>query len=187
MTRGDTAPPRRAPLYTPEQRARRDATVWTLVQGILAPVQFLVMLVSLVLLATFLITGEGFFAATVSVVVKTALLLTIMVTGSIWEKVVFDEWLFAKAFFWEDVVSFGVIALHLLYVWALLAGWAPTSQAWVALIAYAAYAVNAIQFLLKLRAARLDEAARAAEAPTLSAAPSAAPTAAQPSAQGVPA
>ena len=39
-------PPSR-PLYTPEERVRRDATVWTLVQGILAPVQFLVFLVSL--------------------------------------------------------------------------------------------------------------------------------------------
>ncbi|MDE3231747.1 MAG: 2-oxoglutarate synthase, partial [Pseudomonadota bacterium] len=34
-------------LYTPEQRARRDATKWTLVQGLLAPVQFLIFLVSL--------------------------------------------------------------------------------------------------------------------------------------------
>ncbi|MFO7855983.1 MAG: 2-vinyl bacteriochlorophyllide hydratase [Paracoccaceae bacterium] len=170
MTRARPATPgaprrSRPPLYTPEQRARRDATVWTTVQGVLAPVQFLVMLVSVVLLANFLITGEGLFAATVSVIVKTAILLLIMVTGSIWEKVVFDEWLFADAFFWEDVVSFGVIALHLLYVWALLAGWAPTTQAWIALVAYAAYAVNAIQFILKLRAARLQEAADRAAAP----------------------
>jgi len=162
MTIGERTRQARPPLYTPEQRRRRDATIWTTVQGVLAPVQFLVMLVSFGLLTNFLITGDGFFAATVSVVLKTALLLTIMVTGSIWEKVVFDEWLFAKAFFWEDVVSFGVIALHLAYVWALLAGWPPQTQALVALVAYAAYAVNAIQFLLKLRAARLDEARRIA-------------------------
>ncbi|HKK35046.1 MAG TPA: 2-vinyl bacteriochlorophyllide hydratase [Paracoccaceae bacterium] len=156
----------RPPLYTPEQRARRDATVWTTVQGVLAPVQFLVMLVSSALLLNFLLTGEGLLAATVSVIVKTAILLLIMVTGSIWEKVVFDEWLFADAFFWEDVVSFGVIALHLVYVLALVAGWAPTTQAAIALVAYAAYAVNAIQFILKLRAARLQEAAdRAAAEP----------------------
>ena len=122
MTRGDTATPRRAPRNTPEQRARRDATVWTLVQGVLAPVQFLVMLVSLVLLLNFLVTGDGFFAATVSVVVKTLILLTIMVTGSIWEKVVFGKWLFAPAFFWEDVFSFVVIALHTAYIWALSTG-----------------------------------------------------------------
>ena len=37
----------RQPLYTAEERVRRDSTPWTLVQGILAPVQFLVFLVSL--------------------------------------------------------------------------------------------------------------------------------------------
>jgi 3-vinyl bacteriochlorophyllide hydratase len=33
---------------------------------------------------------------------------------------------------------------------------------WMALVAYAAYTVNAIQFILKLRAARLQEAAEKA-------------------------
>jgi len=40
--RASGAPRRRAPLYTPAERWRRDATVWTLVQGVLAPLQFLV-------------------------------------------------------------------------------------------------------------------------------------------------
>lgn len=147
-------------LYTPDQRARRDATIWTLVQGILAPVQFLVCLVSIALVVRFLATGEGLWAANLSVLVKTVILLTIMVTGSIWEKVVFDEWLFAGPFFWEDVVSMGVIALHLLYVAGLFAGWFSSQQLMgIALVAYAAYVVNAIQFILKLRAARLQEAA----------------------------
>lgn len=145
-------------LYTPEQRARRDATRWTVVQGILAPVQFLVCLVSAGLVVRFLATGEGLWLANVSVLVKTVLLLTIMVTGSIWEKVVFDEWLFAEPFFWEDVVSMGVIALHLLYVAGLFAGWfAPRALMTIALVAYAAYVINAVQFILKLRAARLQE------------------------------
>lgn len=148
-----------ASLYTPEQRVKRDATVWTLVQGVLAPVQFLVCLVSAVLVIRFLMTGEGLWAANASVLVKTVILLTIMVTGSIWEKVVFDEWLFAAPFFWEDVVSMGVIALHLLYVASLFGGWmSPQGLMAVALTAYAAYIVNAIQFILKLRAARLQEA-----------------------------
>ena len=147
-------------LYTPEQRARRDATPWTLVQGILAPIQFLVCIVSIALVVRFLLTGDGLWAANLSVLIKTVILLTIMVTGSIWEKVVFDEWLFAGPFFWEDVVSMGVIALHLLYVAGLFAGWFTSQQLMViALVAYAAYVVNAIQFILKLRAARLQEAA----------------------------
>ena len=147
----------RAPLYTPQERARRDATVWTLVQGVLAPLQFLVFLVSLALVLHFLSTGTGYGLATASVVAKTAVLLAIMVTGSIWEKVVFGRWLFAPAFFWEDVVSFGVIALHLGYVAMLLhGGFAPGAEMACALAAYAAYVVNAGQFLWKLRMARLE-------------------------------
>lgn len=147
-------------LYTPEQRARRDATKWTLVQGILAPVQFLVCLVSAGLVIRFLMTGEGLATANLSVLVKTGVLLLIMVTGSIWEKVVFDEWLFAAPFFWEDVVSMGVIALHVTYVAALFTGaLAPRALMTLALVAYSAYVVNAIQFVLKLRAARLGERA----------------------------
>ena len=144
-------------LYTEAERARRDATVWTLVQGILAPLQFLVFLVSLALVLRCLATGEGEFAAAASVVIKTLVLYAIMITGSIWEKVVFGRYLFAPAFFWEDVVSMLVLALHTLYLAMLLLGLGTvTEQLAVALAAYASYAVNATQFLLKLRAARLE-------------------------------
>ena len=87
--------PVRTGLYTPEERKRRDDTRWTLVQGILAPLQFLVMAISVALVVRYLKTGEGLFAATVSVVVKTFVLYTIMWTGAIWEKVVFGQFLFA--------------------------------------------------------------------------------------------
>jgi len=148
---------RTARLYTPEQRARRDATHWTLVQGVLAPVQFLVFLISLGLVLRFLATGEGYVAATVSILVKTGLLYTIMVTGAIWEKVVFGQYLFAPAFFWEDVFSFAVIALHTAYVWVLLSGgYGPQVEMVIALAAYLAYVINAAQFLIKLRMARLE-------------------------------
>jgi 3-vinyl bacteriochlorophyllide hydratase len=148
------------PLYSAEERRRRDASGWTLVQGVLAPLQFLVFLVSLVLVLRFLATGLGETAATVSVVVKTAVLYLIMVTGSIWEKVVFDRWLFAPAFYWEDVFSMGVLALHTAYLVALATGSLEArALAWLALAAYASYVINAGQFLLKLRAARLQAAA----------------------------
>jgi 3-vinyl bacteriochlorophyllide hydratase len=147
------------PLYTPSQRERRDATVWTVVQAVLAPLQFLVFAVSLVLVLRYLWTGDGYTAATVSILAKTALLYTIMVTGAIWEKVVFGQYLFAPAFFWEDVVSFGVIALHTLYLYGLLTETlSPLQLMLVTLAAYAAYFLNATQFLLKLRRARLDSA-----------------------------
>ena len=145
-------------LYTPEERVRRDTTVWTTVQGVLAPVQFLVFAVSLVLVIRYLMTGEGYMLATVSIVLKTLLLYTIMVTGAIWEKVVFGKYLFAPAFLWEDVFSMAVIALHTLYLWALFAGWPTDTQMWIALAAYFAYVINAIQFVWKLRMARLQEA-----------------------------
>jgi 3-vinyl bacteriochlorophyllide hydratase len=151
----------RAPLYSPEERARRDATRWTLVQGLLAPVQFLVFLVSLGLVLRFLLSGTGETAAAVSVLVKTLTLYTIMVTGCIWEKVVFDRWLFAPAFFWEDVFSMLVLALHTAYLLAWFNGWLDARQQMLlALGAYAAYVINAGQFLLKLRAARLQGSAR---------------------------
>jgi 3-vinyl bacteriochlorophyllide hydratase len=134
-----TSLPRRksgGPLYSEAERKRRDQSPWTLVQGILAPLQFAVFLVSVALVLYALFTRQGEYAAAVSVVVKTFVLYTIMVTGSLWEKDVYGQYLFAPAFFWEDAVSFVVIALH---------------------TAYAAYVINASQFLLKLRSARLQQ------------------------------
>jgi 3-vinyl bacteriochlorophyllide hydratase len=145
------------PLYTPDERLRRDATRWTLVQGLLAPIQFFVFLVSVVLVLRYLQTGEGETAATISIVIKTILLYTIMITGCIWEKVVFGRYLFAQSFFWEDVFSMLVLALHTAYLFALLSGsLSVKEQMLLALAAYATYIINAIQFLLKLRAARLQ-------------------------------
>lgn len=156
-------------LYTPEERVRRDATKWTLVQGILAPIQFLVFLISLALVIRALATGDGFGIAAASIVVKTLLLYAIMITGSIWEREVFGVYLFAKAFFWEDVFSFLVLALHTAYLVMLFAGLGdPRQQMLVALAAYASYVINATQFLLKLRAARRDEKIAAMSAPELS-------------------
>lgn len=150
------------PLYTAEQRQRRDSTAWTLVQGVLAPLQFLIFVVSLGLVFRYLDSGEGRLAADVSIVAKTLALYAIMVTGSFWEKAVYGRYLFAPAFFWEDVVSMGVIALHTAYLAMLLFALGTAEQRMlVALVGYAAYVINAAQFLLKLRAARLQPAAMA--------------------------
>lgn len=152
--------PARKRLYTEAQRARRDATRWTLVQGILAPLQFIAFGVSLALIARFMITGDGYTAATVSILIKTAFLYVIMITGAIWEKIVFGQYLFAPAFFWEDVFSFAVIALHTLYLYGLISGaLTPTELMLVTLAAYATYVINAAQFIWKLRMARLDASA----------------------------
>lgn len=152
-----------APLYTDAQRKRRDESPWTLVQGILAPVQFVIFGISLFLVFRFLLTGEGEGATEISIVAKTCALYTIMVTGSIWEKAVFDEWLFAKPFFWEDMFSMAVLALHSIYLVMLFNGWGtPQDRICVALAGYGAYVINAGQFLYKLRMARLEAPARLA-------------------------
>lgn len=144
-------------LYTPDQLARRDSTYWTTVQGVLAPLQFAVFLVSLVLVLRYLASGEGYAIATASIVLKTFVLYLIMITGAIWEKVVFGQYLLAPAFFWEDVVSFLVIALHTAYLVALSTGWlTPPQLMLLTLAAYLVYVINAGQFLLKLRRARLQ-------------------------------
>ena len=144
-------------LYTPAQRARRDATRWTLVQGVLAPVQFVIFLISLYHVMTSLSSGLHTDWALISVVIKTLVLYAIMVTGAIWEKAVFGQYLFAGPFFWEDVVSMVVLALHTAYLWVWWQGqWSATEQLWLALVAYGTYGVNAAQYIRKFRMARLQ-------------------------------
>ena len=144
-------------LYTPAQRARRDATRWTLVQGVLAPVQFVIFLISLYLVMTSLSSGLHTDWALISVVIKTLVLYAIMVTGAIWEKAVFGQYLCAGPFFWEDVVSMVVLALHTAYLWVWWQGqWSATEQLWLALVAYGTYGVNAAQYIRKFRMARLQ-------------------------------
>ena len=64
-----------------------------------------------------------------------------------------------QLFFWEDMFSMLVLALHTAYLVALLTGILGTDTLmYLALAAYAAYVVNAVQFVLKLRAARLGQA-----------------------------
>jgi 3-vinyl bacteriochlorophyllide hydratase len=153
-----STPAGRRPLYTPEERRRRDASPWTIVQGVLAPLQLIVCLVSAWLVVRYLRTGLGETAATISVVAKTLVLYAIMITGAIWEREVFGRYLFAASFFWEDVVSMLVIALHTAYLLALVFGLLDTRELmWLALAAYTSYVLNALQFFLKLRAARREQ------------------------------
>lgn len=145
-------------IYTPEERRRRDETPWTMVQGVLAPIQFLAFFVSLWLILRYMLTGEGLALATASVVVKTLLLYAIMITGSIWERRVFGKYLFARPFFWEDMVSMLVLALHTAYLVAMVQDLLdPRRLMLLALAAYASYVINATQFLMKLRAARTSQ------------------------------
>lgn len=142
-------------MYTPEQLARRDASLWTRVQVILAPIQFLAFLVSFGLVARFLATGQGYAIASVSVLVKIALLWAITITGMIWEKEIFGHYFLAREFFWEDVGNAVAMITHNLYFLARGLHWSDRAVMTLMLLAYCTYLVNCAQFVLKgIRAGR---------------------------------
>ena len=149
MTAGQERLPQ---LYTPDQKLLRDNSVWTKVQAVLAPLQFFICFASIWFVVRYLYTGDGYLIATLSILFKTAILYLIMITGAIWEKEVFGQYLLAPAFFWEDIVSFFVIAFHTAYVLSLIMSLMDAEKLmWLALIAYLAYFINATQFLIKFR------------------------------------
>lgn len=132
--------------YTPEQLERRDNSKWTIVQAILAPIQFIAFLVSFGLIIRYLTTGEGYQIATISVLIKITLLWTITITGMFWEKAVFDKWFLAPQFFWEDALNAVALVMHNLYFVALWRGWSEQDLMGLMLVAYCSYLVNCAQF-----------------------------------------
>ncbi len=137
------------PTYTPEQLERRNKSKWTLVQAILAPIQFLAFIISFILVVRYLMTGQGYLITTVSVLIKIALLWLITVTGMIWEKEIFGKWFLAPQFFWEDVGNAVAMILHNLYFLAQWLGWSNQAVMGLMLIAYIAYLFNCTQFIVK--------------------------------------
>jgi 3-vinyl bacteriochlorophyllide hydratase len=135
--------------YTAEQLARRNNSKWTLVQAVLGPLQFVVFIISVGLVVRYLATGQGYEAATVSVLIKIGLLWLITITGMIWEKEVFDHWFLAPQFFWEDVGNAVAMLLHNLYFLAVWLDWSEQAVMTVMLVAYAGYLVNFGQFVVK--------------------------------------
>jgi 3-vinyl bacteriochlorophyllide hydratase len=144
--------------------AKRDSSKWTPVQGILAPVQFLAFLISFGMIVFYLVTGEGYTLATISVLVKIALLWAITVTGMFWEKDVFDQWFLAPEFFWEDALNAVAMVMHNLYFIAILLGWSQDAVMTLMLVAYMSYIVNCAQFFVRgLQARKQRLAAGTAE------------------------
>ncbi len=150
--------------YTPEQLQKRDESKWTLVQAILAPVQFLAFVISFVLVVRYLLSGQGYAAATVSVLIKIALLWLITITGMIWEKEVFGRWFLAPEFFWEDVGNAVAMIMHNLYFFARWQGWTSEATMTLMLVAYIAYLFNMAQFIVKGVRARKDRMEGAVQA-----------------------
>jgi len=135
--------------YTPEQLARRNESIWTKVQIILAPIQFLVFITSFALVIRYLTTGEGYAIANASVLIKISLLWLITITGMIWEKEIFDHWFLAPQFFWEDVGNAVAIIMHNIYFIVIWLGWSQNAVMTVMLIAYITYLFNCGQFILR--------------------------------------
>jgi 3-vinyl bacteriochlorophyllide hydratase len=152
-------------IYTPEQMVRRNSSVWTKVQAILAPIQFLAFLTSFGFVIRYLTTGEGYAITNVSVLIKITLLWAITITGMIWEKEIFGHYFLAKEFFWEDVGNAVAIVSHNLYFLAVALHWSREAVMTVMLVAYCTYLINCTQFIVKgIRAGRerriLQSAAR---------------------------
>ena len=149
--------------YTPEQMTKRDSSVWTKVQIVLAPVQFIAFIISFSLVVRYLITGEGYAAANISVLIKIALLWAITITGMIWEKELFGHYFLAKEFFWEDVGNAVAIVTHNIYFVAQWFGADNQTIMGLMLLAYCTYLINCAQFVRRgIAAGRQRRAARVA-------------------------
>ncbi len=135
--------------YTAAQLTKRNESPWTQVQVILAPLQFLAFIISLILVIRYLVTGDGYTIANLSVLIKITLLWLITVTGMIWEKEVFGHWFLAPQFFWEDVGNAVAMFFHNLYFLAVWLDWSPQSLMTLMLVAYISYLFNCVQFVNK--------------------------------------
>jgi 3-vinyl bacteriochlorophyllide hydratase len=139
------------PRYTPEQLRIRNRSVWTKVQLILAPIQFVVFIVGFILTYLYYIgVIENFQVVTYSIAVKTLFFVVLFVTGAFFEKEVFGIWVYSPEFFWEDVGSTIAMAIHFLYFILAVLEFSREVLIWSAFAAYATYVLNAIQYLVRI-------------------------------------
>ncbi|NCC31894.1 MAG: 2-vinyl bacteriochlorophyllide hydratase [Chloroflexia bacterium] len=136
-------------MYTEDQLRRRERSRWTKVQIILAPIQFVVFLISFALVLRYLATGEGYLITTISIWLKIALIWALTITGMLWEHDMFDHYFMAKEFFWEDVGNLIAIITHNLYFVAQWMGADSRTVMWVMVFAYVTYLFNAVQFIIR--------------------------------------
>ncbi|MFV9504694.1 MAG: 2-vinyl bacteriochlorophyllide hydratase [Oscillochloridaceae bacterium umkhey_bin13] len=136
-------------MYTPDQLRRREASRWTKVQITLAPIQFVAFIISFALVIRYLATGEGYWAATISIWIKIALIWALTITGMLWEYDMYDHYFMAKEFFWEDLGNLIAIITHNLYFVAQWVGADSRTVMWVMVFAYVTYLFNAAQFIVR--------------------------------------
>ncbi|MBO9339547.1 MAG: 2-vinyl bacteriochlorophyllide hydratase [Chloroflexus sp.] len=136
-------------MYTPEQLERRNRSPWTKAQFILAPIQFIVFLISFALVIRYLATGEGYWIATISVWIKIALIWALTITGMLWEHDIYGKYFMAPEFFWEDLGNLIAIITHNAYFVAIWLNLDERTVMWVMVFAYVTYLFNAGQFIVK--------------------------------------
>jgi 3-vinyl bacteriochlorophyllide hydratase len=136
-------------MYTPDQLARRERSMWTRVQIILAPIQFVAFLISFGLVIHYLVTGQGYLAATISIWIKISLIWALTITGMLWEYDMYDHYFMAKEFFWEDLGNLIAILTHNAYFVAKWVGADERTVMWVMVVAYVSYLFNAAQFVVR--------------------------------------
>jgi 3-vinyl bacteriochlorophyllide hydratase len=140
------------PRYTPEQLAKRNASVWTDIQVILAPFQFLIFLAGVTVTTLYAnhVFAIDFYWVSLAILFKTLFFALLFITGMFFEKEIFDQWVYSKEFLWEDVGSTVAGAFHLLYFFLAYMGYSEKVLAGEAYLAYLTYVVNALQYLVRI-------------------------------------
>ncbi len=147
------------PRYTPEQLAKRNASVWTDIQIILAPIQFLLFVAGLTT-TLFYANGflvEGFYWVSIAILFKTLFFALLFTTGMFFEKEIFDQWVYSPEFLWEDIGSTVAAFFHLLYFFLAYFNADREVLIWDAYLAYLTYVLNALQYLTRIILEKLNE------------------------------
>ena len=147
------------PRYTPEQLAKRNASIWTDIQIILAPLQFFIFLIGVTVTVLY---ANGWFVTDIywvslAILFKTLFFALLFITGAFFEKEIFNKWVYSKEFLWEDVGSTVAAAFHLLYFIMAFMGYDNDVLVWEAFIAYFTYILNAMQYLVRIILEKLNE------------------------------
>ena len=147
------------PRYTPEQLAKRNASIWTDIQIILAPIQFLVFVTGVSVTVLYLngLFISNFYWVSVAILFKTLFFALLFITGMFFEKEIFNKWVYSKEFLWEDIGSTVAAAFHLLYFVMAYFGYSDDVLVWEAFLAYFTYIINALQYLVRIILEKLNE------------------------------
>jgi len=140
------------PRYTPEQLIKRNASVWTEIQIILAPVQFLIFLTGVTLNTLYAnnLVAIDFYWISVAILFKTLFFALLFITGMFFEKEIFDTWVYSPEFLWEDIGSTVAAFFHLLYFVLAWMGYPERLLVMEAYVAYMTYVANAMQYLIRI-------------------------------------